>query len=124
MFIFYFIQILLIKYFCSDIQSLIESFGSHLNVDLQQRGVEFTQLFGSHNQLRPALLEKMPPMQVSRLSAANGGSSSYEENSPDLIENGTIADEQTGKESSISMIGDQSVSEVIRLTYLHKIIKV
>ncbi|XP_055845122.1 AP-1 complex subunit gamma-1 isoform X6 [Episyrphus balteatus] len=90
---------------CQDeIQSLIQSFGSHLNVDLQQRGVEFTQLFGSHNHLRPALLEKMPPMQISRIATQNGGT--YDENNPDLIENGL--EEAESNTVSMPALGDQS----------------
>ncbi|XP_067641530.1 AP-1 complex subunit gamma-1 isoform X2 [Eurosta solidaginis] len=94
-----------------EIQALITSFGSHLNVDLQQRGVEFTQLFGTYKNLRPPLLEKMPPMQISRISSQNGESSgSYDDNSPHLIENGIgIGDEQLGgKESNISALGDNT----------------
>ncbi|XP_070074423.1 AP-1 complex subunit gamma-1 isoform X4 [Drosophila takahashii] len=73
-----------------EIQALITSFGSHLNVDLQQRGVEFTQLFGHYKHLRPPLLEKMPAMQISRISSQNGesGGGSFDDNSPDVIENG------------------------------------
>lgn len=89
----------------SEIQTLIQSFGSHLNVDLQQRGVEFTQLFGSHNHLRPALLEKMPPMQISRIATQNGGT--YDENSPDLIENGL--EEAESNMNTVPALGDQSV---------------
>ncbi|XP_039958475.1 AP-1 complex subunit gamma-1 isoform X1 [Bactrocera neohumeralis] len=93
-----------------EIQALITSFGSHLNVDLQQRGVEFTQLFGTYKNLRPPLLEKMPPMQISRISSQNGESSgSYDDNSPDLIENGIgIGDEQLAKESNMNTLGDNT----------------
>lgn len=59
-----------------------------MNIDLQQRSVEFSQLFKTHNNLRPALLEKMPPMQVARVS--NQNSDYVEENGRlgELIENG------------------------------------
>ena len=33
-------------------------------MELQQRGVEFSQLFTRHDALRPALLERMPPMEA------------------------------------------------------------
>ncbi|XP_037028092.1 AP-1 complex subunit gamma-1 isoform X4 [Bradysia coprophila] len=70
-----------------EIKTVIDSFGSHLNVDLQQRGVEFSQLFRAHSNLRPALLEKMPPMQITRVANQNGDSP--EENGGiELIENG------------------------------------
>lgn len=45
---------------------MVQQFGSHLHIELQQRGVEFTQLFNSHAHLRPALLERMPPMEAIR----------------------------------------------------------
>lgn len=54
------------------IRQIIDAFGSHLNVELQQRGVEFSQLFKKYEYLRPALLERMPPMEVARTSHDNG----------------------------------------------------
>ncbi|KAL5277957.1 AP1G1 family protein [Megaselia abdita] len=78
-----------------DILYLIKSFGTDLNVDLQQRGVEFAQLFGTYNSLRPALLEKMPPMQIQRDSSQNGGSfdeTAETSSSADLLENGGSED--------------------------------
>lgn len=47
----------------ASIQQVIDSFGSHVDVDLQQRGVEFGQLFRSQAALRPQILEAMPPME-------------------------------------------------------------
>ncbi|VEN45197.1 unnamed protein product [Callosobruchus maculatus] len=46
----------------SKIQSMISTFRTSLHVEIQQRGVEFSQLFGSHNHLRAGLLERMPPL--------------------------------------------------------------
>lgn len=71
-----------------DIKIFIDTFGSHLNVDLQQRGVEFSQLFRAHNSLRPALLEKMPPMQITRVSQENGDGTTDDNDNSELIENG------------------------------------
>lgn len=48
------------------IQSIVSSFCSSLHIELQQRGIEFTQLFGKHGNLRAALLERMPPMEIIR----------------------------------------------------------
>jgi AP-1 complex subunit gamma-1 len=59
-------------FFFSNIKEIVEAFGSHLNIDLQQRGVEFTQLFGAHKHLRESLLEKMPAMTINRINGANG----------------------------------------------------
>lgn len=46
-------------------------FGSHLNIDLQQRSIEFSQLFGPYNNLRESLLEKMPAMTISKINGTN-----------------------------------------------------
>ncbi|GBP26194.1 hypothetical protein EVAR_74956_1 [Eumeta japonica] len=46
------------------IRVIIDTFGSHIHIELQQRGVELSQLFRSYAQLRPALLERMPPMEA------------------------------------------------------------
>nr|CAD7569427.1 unnamed protein product [Timema californicum] len=52
--------------FCRKIRQIIDLFGSHLHIELQQRGVEFSQLFRKYEHLRPALLERMPPMESGR----------------------------------------------------------
>ncbi|KAJ8964494.1 hypothetical protein NQ314_004781 [Rhamnusium bicolor] len=76
------------------IQQIISSFCSSLHVELQQRGVEFSQLFGKYSHLRPALLERMPPMEVVRQTDAqiNGDVSDIEpksaEDSPQHVGNG------------------------------------
>ncbi|KAI5634656.1 non-SMC mitotic condensation complex subunit 1 domain-containing protein [Phthorimaea operculella] len=45
------------------IRSIIDTFGSHIHIELQQRGVELSQLYRQYAHLRPALLERMPPME-------------------------------------------------------------
>ncbi|CAH1183784.1 unnamed protein product [Phaedon cochleariae] len=50
----------------SKIQQIISSFCSSLHIELQQRGVEYSQLFGKYSHLRPALLERMPQMEANR----------------------------------------------------------
>ena len=47
----------------AEIQRIIETFGSHLDADLQQRGVEFGQLFRSQAGMRSQLLEPMPVLE-------------------------------------------------------------
>lgn len=70
-------------------------------MDLQQRGVEFTQLFGANNHLRSALLEKMPPMQITRVSPQNG--TPPDESGSDLLENGLQEDSPSVDQSSVSI---------------------
>ncbi|XP_069685392.1 AP-1 complex subunit gamma-1 isoform X2 [Periplaneta americana] len=56
------------------IRQIIDTFGSHLHIELQQRGVEFSQLFRKYEHLRPALLERMPPMETARPAGAGNPS--------------------------------------------------
>lgn len=42
---------------------MIDVFGGHMDVELQQRSVEFSSLFSKHDNLRPSLFERMPPME-------------------------------------------------------------
>nr|XP_034186504.1 AP-1 complex subunit gamma-1 isoform X7 [Osmia lignaria] len=53
------------------IRQIIDTFGSNLHIELQQRGIEFSQLFRKYDHLRSALLERMPPMETAR-PQANG----------------------------------------------------
>ncbi len=47
------------------------NFGTHLHVELQQRGVEYAQLFTKHVSLRPAIMERIPPMEHKASSNQN-----------------------------------------------------
>lgn len=47
-------------------------------MELQQRGVEYSQLFGKYSHLRSALLEKMPPMEVTRTANNEDGITNVE----------------------------------------------
>ncbi|XP_050739073.1 AP-1 complex subunit gamma-1-like isoform X2 [Eriocheir sinensis] len=54
------------------IQQVVSAFGSHLNIELQQRGIEYSQLFTKHNHMRGPLLERMPPFEGVRAGTAEG----------------------------------------------------
>ena len=87
-----------------------------MNVDLQQRGVEFSQLFRTHSHLRSALLEKMPPMQLNRSLGSQQNGDSPDDNNIELIENGVDENNSSPKVAPIS----DSVSgrwAVFRVTY-------
>lgn len=58
-------------YYYRKIRQIIDTFGSNLHIELQQRGIEFSQLFRKYDHLRSALLERMPPMETAR-PQANG----------------------------------------------------
>lgn len=98
----------------NEIQSMIVSFSSHLNVDLQQRGIEFSQLFRDYNNLRPALLEKMPPMQINKAIGQNGNGM------PDEIMSGPDLIETEGEEIGITIKStgvSDSVSEMKKFPF-------
>ncbi|XP_018494845.1 AP-1 complex subunit gamma-1 [Galendromus occidentalis] len=52
------------------IKCAIDSLSSSVHIELQQRASEFAALFSRHDTLRPALLERMPPMEVKTLIKA------------------------------------------------------
>lgn len=44
------------------IKKLLDFYCCHMSIELQQRSVEFCTLFTKYSNLRPSLLEKMPPL--------------------------------------------------------------
>lgn len=52
------------------VAQMVNSYSCHLNVELQQRGVEYSQLFSRYDAMRGPLLERMPPFERSRLRVA------------------------------------------------------
>uniref|UniRef100_A0A182M651 AP-1 complex subunit gamma n=1 Tax=Anopheles culicifacies TaxID=139723 RepID=A0A182M651_9DIPT len=90
------------------VKQMIEAFGSHLNIDLQQRGVEFAQLFRDYSHLRPALLEKMPKIQKTLPNGTDvdgGGAFDDQQPSIDLIEGGDDGDSSLMINTSGGMVG-------------------
>lgn len=78
------------------VKRTVDAYGCHMNVELQQRSVEFSTIFTKHNELRFGLLDKMPPMKnlserrenmqngqlIEEESVANNNSSSLLDNKP------------------------------------------
>lgn len=88
----------------SKIRQIIDTFGSHLHIELQQRGVEFSQLFRKYEHMRPALLERMPPMETARPNAANN---------PAAMTNGETSEDldSTGDEGNLHVDGRKGFGE-------------
>lgn len=82
----------------SRIKSLVDVFGCDHSVELQQRAVEFSSLFSKYNNLRPSVLERMPPMTV-RADKRNG------------VTNGEADDEDVNEETEEAV--DRQVSKPI-----------
>uniref|UniRef100_A0A8C5FPZ6 Adaptor related protein complex 1 subunit gamma 2 n=1 Tax=Gadus morhua TaxID=8049 RepID=A0A8C5FPZ6_GADMO len=56
------------------IRSIVSIYGSCMDVELQQRAVEYNALFKKYDHMRAAVLEKMPVMDRSSMGQTNGES--------------------------------------------------
>jgi AP-1 complex subunit gamma-1 len=84
---------------------MVESFGSHLNIEMQQRGVEFSYLFANFDNLRPALLERMPPIpsQKSKSDDSPAGMDGLELDS--LVPEAPAAEEADSNSALLLLLG-------------------
>lgn len=97
------------------IKRMLDFYSSHMNIELQQRAVEFCTLFTKHSNLRPSLLEKMPPLpKLNRKVVAST------EQGDNQLSNGDLLNESldqsnlstgTNKQSSalLDLLGDSLV---------------
>lgn len=95
------------------IREVVEVFGSHVHMELQQRGVEFTQLFGKYDHLRRPLLERMPPMEVTRTSAAETNGDVEPETNSEVLDNAP-ADTQDSNALLVLLGGDAGEGDIVR----------
>ncbi|XP_064599542.1 AP-1 complex subunit gamma-1-like isoform X2 [Liolophura sinensis] len=100
------------------IKKVIAVYGHHVDVELQQRAVEYTALFHKYDGMRSALLEHMPLIENrSKNVFSNGDAGSLEE---DLIEGDEETEsrnvqntQQTESQSILDLIGDTNSTPVI-----------
>jgi len=99
------------------IKKLLDLFSCHMNIELQQRAVEFCTLFTKHSNLRPSLLEKMPPLpKLNRKT---------DKESISVLSNGDLLNEQseqqfnnnktsTNKSSSalLDLLGEDTIGDI------------
>lgn len=95
------------------IKRQLDLYSCHMNIELQQRAVEFCTLFTRHSALRPSLLEKMPPLPKLNRKVANA-----EKEGENVISNGDLLNDaldqsnvsstNTNKQSSalLDLLGD------------------
>ncbi len=79
-------------------RNIVAAFGSHLNIDLQQRAVEFGVLCRSYDHLRGPILERMPPIPSDRLnkrSAVNGDIGGTDQNNSEELLLGDLSPDHT-----------------------------
>lgn len=60
------------------VKTITDTYGSHMNTELQQRSTEFSNLFTKFDNLRASVLDRMPPMKAPERS--NGQANGSEEN--------------------------------------------
>ncbi|XP_074599124.1 adaptor protein complex 1, gamma subunit [Brevipalpus obovatus] len=77
------------------VKRTVDAYGCHMNVELQQRSVEFSTIFTKHNELRFGLLDKMPPMK---------SLSERREN----MQNGQLIDEESVENNNSSAVLDNN----------------
>lgn len=93
--------------FYRKIRQIIDTFGSNLHIELQQRGTEFSQLFRKYDHLRPALLERMPPMETARPQA--NGIIGMVNGEPDVLEEEKSTNLETDASASDSVSKDNDL---------------
>ncbi|XP_022247312.1 AP-1 complex subunit gamma-1-like [Limulus polyphemus] len=86
------------------IKKLIDIYGGNINIEIQQRAVEFSALVTKHNHLRPSLLERMPAMESKNPSgsALQNGQATEDE----LLGDSTSKD---GPHESLTSTSDSSM---------------
>ncbi|CAL8277815.1 unnamed protein product [Lota lota] len=86
------------------IRSIVSIYGSCMDVELQQRAVEYNALFKKYDHMRAAVLEKMPVMDRSSLGQTNGESGG-----------GVVQEMEPTKPKQEMMVAPQPASQVCDL---------
>jgi len=86
---------------------------------LQQRGVEFSQLFGQYSHLRESLLEKMPAMTINKINGTNSNGDIMEDELPRITVEKTVNNiVKSNTETLLDLLGngDDIISPPIQTT--------
>jgi len=103
--------------FAFRIKKTIDAFEDHMNVELQQRSVEFSIIFSKYNNLRVSLLEKMPPIESSndkKENLHNGLLNEEETLDSDLVSSNlekTISTNQASSAALLDLLDDVSSNQ-------------
>ncbi|XP_026329536.1 AP-1 complex subunit gamma-1 isoform X2 [Hyposmocoma kahamanoa] len=97
------------------IRVIIDTFGSHIHIELQQRGVELSQLYRQYAHLRPALLERMPPMEAPGTGGNAAGDDATEPDAmqeTDALSSYTLSQHQPSSQDALLdlIIGSDSLT--------------
>ncbi|KAG8198259.1 hypothetical protein JTE90_021516 [Oedothorax gibbosus] len=85
--------------FAPRIKRFLDIFGTNVNIELQQRSIEFSSLFRKFDHLRPSLLERMPPME-SKSSSENN-----------IVENGEIGEDELSSASKEDKENNKNIED-------------
>ncbi|XP_023230332.1 AP-1 complex subunit gamma-1-like [Centruroides sculpturatus] len=96
------------------VKKLIDIFGGHMNVELQQRAVEFSTLFSKHDHLRASLLERMPQIESKNGSLLQNGQATEEELKNGIVELEPLSEKQQTPDSTIllDLLGGSNESQI------------
>ncbi|XP_068691732.1 AP-1 complex subunit gamma-1-like isoform X1 [Montipora foliosa] len=95
------------------IKSIVNKFEVNMDVELQQRGVEFGSLFTKHNTMRPALLEKMPVFEAKTPEQIPNGEVPTQQE-PESIAKEVVTEQKPAKQASetlLDLLGGGPVAE-------------
>jgi len=84
---------------------MVASFTTHMHTDLQQRGIEYNQLFNRYDPMREGLLERMPAMESNRTQQSQWNETIENIPSPnDLLVTDVTSTETTSDSVNIFLI--------------------
>lgn len=100
------------------IKRIVDLYGCDHSVELQQRAVEFSALFTKYDNLRPSVLERMPPIPNKREMLQNGQATQEElcgeengllsnlEETADIVNKHSIPAVQSNTDVLLDLLGD------------------
>lgn len=96
------------------IKNVINKFEVNMDVELQQRGVEFGSLFSMHNSMRPALLERMPVFEPKTSEPITNGEVPSQPEVESVTQEAVVTEQKPPKQASdtlLDLLGGGSAPE-------------
>lgn len=96
------------------IKTIINKFEVNMDVELQQRGVEFGSLFGKHESMRTALLERMPVFETKASEQIPNGEVPTQQEPETVTKQEVVTEQKPAKQASetlLDLLGGGPVAE-------------
>ncbi|KAH7982126.1 hypothetical protein HPB52_003179 [Rhipicephalus sanguineus] len=103
------------------IKKVVDAFGGNMNVELQQRSIEFSSLFSKFDHLRGSLLERMPPMESRSLASSAALDNGQAREDEILLDDQAPRDAQNTPSAVTGGPPAESLSFVFNVTRRHHI---